>query len=169
MGHERRAPPVKQRKRNDVFAGNDAPVLRVERLPKRTEHRKRRKPSMGKLIPAKKGSARASARVRRANEKDQDAETRSGQRKKKKGRAAGTGKRSSQRHKGWREKPVPDASGRSNSAANAPKRVVVIVLALRRTAHGAAAHGCQAPSGANSTRTVPARMRKSRRRLQFSM
>src|SRR5208337_1505385 len=65
---------VKQGKGNDVFAGDDAPDLSVERLPKRAEHSQRYKAEHGQTESGKEWDLLAERHSAQGNEKDQDAE-----------------------------------------------------------------------------------------------
>src|SRR4029077_16787296 len=65
---------MKQRKRDDELAGDDAPGLRVKRLPKRAEHGQRRETEHGQTECGNEWDLVAARHRLQDDEEDQDAE-----------------------------------------------------------------------------------------------
>jgi hypothetical protein len=65
---------VKKRKRNDEFAGDNAPGLCVERLAERTEHGQRHETEHGQTESGKEWKLVAERHRTQSHEEDQDAE-----------------------------------------------------------------------------------------------
>ena len=155
---------MEEREGHDVFAGDNAPELRVERPLKRSSHRQRREGEHGQTEPCIERNLVASRQRTQDDKKNQDAEgdpvgvvgEQVGGPKQKNGHRADV-------EQGWKHQSKMKGAQQEPDAM--PKRIVIGIPDQRAAAHS----GGQAPSGENSTRIVLARMCRSRRRLQFSM
>jgi len=117
---------VKQSKGDDVLTGDNAPGLRVERFPKRAEHRERRETEHGQTESGKEWDLIAERHSTQSNEEDQDAERDSvGVKRKEVWRA-----KQENGHRGHVKdggKSQSQVKGAKQQTGSAPKRAVVTV------------------------------------------
>src|SRR5208282_2105937 len=161
---------VKERKGNDVLTGDDAPDLRIEGLSQHANHGEQHQGDHGQAQSGKERYLFTERQSTQRNEEHQNAERDPVRVKRKKVRWPKQ-KNRHRRHIKNRRKRYAEVKRPQRQSGNAPKGVVVTVpeQCQATAAHGSAVHGVQTPSGANSTRTVLARMSRSKRRFQFSM